>query len=64
MVNPINYDKNKAKKKFKVIKEIENSRDHKSPSFMPKSDVLEDDEFNNSFKMSKLPIYDDKKDGL
>jgi hypothetical protein len=33
----------------------------KSPSGLPNSDMLEDEEYNHSFKMSKLPIYDKAK---
>ena len=57
MVDPVNYDKQKAKKKFKVIKDLTQSgEDHKSPDLH--AETPEDDEFNTSFKMSKQAIYD------
>ena len=33
----------------------------KSPSGLPNSDMPEDEEYNHSFKMSKLPINDKAK---
>jgi hypothetical protein len=37
----------------------------KSPSGLPNSDMLEEEEYTTSFKMSKQPIYskDNKKEG-
>jgi hypothetical protein len=58
MAEPVNYDKCKAKKKFKV-KDVQS----KSPSLLPKSDMnVDEEDFNNSLKMEKNPIYDKADD--
>ena len=53
LMPPINYDKIKAKKKFKVITEP----DQDSGPENPRSPDLEDDDYNQIFKMETLPKY-------